>query len=82
MLTTDVSLIVPAISSIDNSEQKVATLQKDQIPIYEPVLENLIRYDVAAGHAFADHLRRAATISTATCSSKWASTISESVANP
>jgi UDPglucose 6-dehydrogenase len=33
---------------VDNNEQKVATLQKGQIPIYEPGLENLIRHNVAA----------------------------------
>jgi UDPglucose 6-dehydrogenase len=33
---------------VDNNEQKIAALQKDQIPIYEPGLENLIRHNVAA----------------------------------
>jgi UDPglucose 6-dehydrogenase len=33
---------------VDNDELKVATLQRGQIPIYEPGLENLIRHNVAA----------------------------------
>ena len=33
---------------VDNNKQKVAALQKGQIPIYEPGLENLIRHNVAA----------------------------------
>ncbi|MBV8226825.1 MAG: UDP-glucose/GDP-mannose dehydrogenase family protein [Verrucomicrobia bacterium] len=33
---------------IDNDELKIATLQKGQVPIYEPGLENLIRHNVAA----------------------------------
>jgi UDPglucose 6-dehydrogenase len=33
---------------VDNNEQKVAMLQKGQIPIYEPGLEKLIRHNVAA----------------------------------
>jgi len=33
---------------VDNNELKVAMLQRGQIPIYEPGLENLIRHNVAA----------------------------------
>jgi UDPglucose 6-dehydrogenase len=33
---------------VDNDEQKIGTLQKGQIPIYEPGLEKLIRHNVAA----------------------------------
>ena len=33
---------------VDNDELKVATLQRGQVPIYEPGLENLIRHNVAA----------------------------------
>jgi UDPglucose 6-dehydrogenase len=33
---------------VDNDKQKIATLQKGQIPIYEPGLDNLIRHNVAA----------------------------------